>query len=109
MNQITLEQLNEDAMKIILHAGDAKLLLDEAFNALCVKDADLFQQKMSEAQQKIVEGHKVQTRCLQSQMELTENIFSVLLAHAQDTIMTVKSEYEMVQKIGKLYLGDQHD
>lgn len=109
MSTITLDQLNEEAMKIILHAGDAKLLLNEAFTALSKKQEKEFHQKMNEAQQKIIEGHKVQTKCLQAQMELSENIFSVLLAHAQDTIMTVKSEYEMIEKISMLYLGGSHE
>lgn len=109
MEKMSVEQLNLDAMQIILHAGDARVILEEAFAALVKKDKTLFDEKIADVDKKIVDAHKIQTKCLQSQMEYEENVYSILLTHAQDTIMTVKSEYEMMKKMAILYLGENYE
>ena len=97
-----LEELNMNAMRIILHAGDAKLLIEEAVDLIKNKNLKEFNEKMNEANLKIVEAHKIQTATIQKQIELEENVYSILFSHAQDTIMTIKSEYETTLKIVKL-------
>lgn len=107
MQNVVLEKLNENSMQIILHAGDARLMVEQAFKSFKEKDAVNFYKVLDEANEKIVEAHRIQTRCIQDQIELEENIYSILFSHAQDTLMTVKTEYELTKKFGSFLLEEE--
>lgn len=104
MNENYSDTLNEQAMQMILKAGDARNILTEAYRDLKEKNAEAFESKLEEAHRNLVEAHCIQTKCIQDQIEREENVYSVLFAHAQDTLMTVNSEYEMTKRIAMLFL-----
>lgn len=83
------------AMQIILHAGDARLNIIDALK--CAKSFDFEGSKkcMKEAEEAIVLAHKSQTEIIQNEANGTTYQYSLLFAHAQDTLMTVNTELRM--------------
>ena len=86
------EQTAQVSMSIILNAGDARLALKEAVTFTLNLEYDKAEEKMALANQKIVVAHQIQTDAIQSEVTGESKEYSVLFAHAQDTLMTVYSE-----------------
>ena len=76
------EELAKVAMEVILHAGNARNLCRDA----AVKE------QLDEADKEIVLAHKAQTDLLHSEARGQKVEMTVLLSHAQDTLMNTESE-----------------
>ena len=92
MDKTTIEQLNSAAMQIILHAGDCRNKSEEE-----VKD------KITQAKKEITKAHVIQTDMIQSSINEEELQTTLLFTHAQDTLMTINSEVNLVQSMIRLY------
>ena len=104
MAEYTSDQLNEVAMQIIMHAGDGRDKINKALIALETGfDFDTFERLMEEGHEDIVKAHRQQTEVIQSTVEDDNVEGTLLFAHAQDTLMTINSEYNLAKHIGKLY------
>lgn len=103
MEKITLEELASISMNVIMHAGTARDYVYQAVDKASAREFDEADQLMIEANNEIVTAHKVQTKTLQKEAEGVEFPFSPLFAHAQDTMMTVKSEMNIMREMIKLY------
>lgn len=101
--KVTLEELALVSMNVILHAGKARDYVYQAVDKASAKEFDEADQLMAEANKEIVTAHKAQTKTLQKEADGIEFPFSPLFAHAQDTMMTVKSEMNIMREIIKLY------
>ncbi|MCR4633134.1 MAG: PTS lactose/cellobiose transporter subunit IIA [Erysipelotrichaceae bacterium] len=91
------------SMQIILNAGDART---EAFAALDhAKKGDFAsaEEKIRNAEEAIRNAHQAQTDILQEEMSGTEHELCILFIHAQDTLMTIKSELSMIKEMVELY------
>lgn len=98
-----LEALNIVSMNIILHAGNARNDVMEALKC-CEKDNyDEADTLLDKANEDIIIAHKHQTETVQSEARGEEPIFSLLFAHAQDTLMTIKSEYEIAKRLVRVF------
>lgn len=97
------EELNNIAMKIILNAGDARNLINKAFMAMESGDYESSEKDLSEAQNCLLKAHEAQTTTIQSNVTNTDFIPTLLFIHAQDTLMTVYSELNMIKKMFSLY------
>lgn len=97
------EYYNQKAMEIILHAGDGRMNVMSALDLIAEKKYKEANEMLKKAYEEIQEGHRVQTSVLQSiaSGEVRQE-YSVLFSHAQDTIMTVYSEYNITNKILKI-------
>lgn len=104
MEKLTSDELNEAAMKIIMQAGDGRNMLTEAIK-LTMQDGSYSEvdKKLSDAKEKIVNAHKVQTEMIQYTIEEDELQTTLLFSHAQDTLMTIYSEMKMVNYIVEMY------
>lgn len=96
--------LSEQAMKIILFAGDARV---NCKNALVSTEKNEFEtaiEEMKVAKMNITEAHKIQTQAIQSEMgeEAKPHGHSLLFTHAQDTLMTIYSEINMANHLIKI-------
>lgn len=95
-------ELNEVAMHIIIHAGDARNKAHEALRFIKEYDFETAYKIMENAEELIVEAHKSQTNVIQEFAGGKEVAFNLLFIHAQDTLMTIKSEISMFTELIKM-------
>ena len=91
------------AMRIILHAGDARAATRKALTALETDAYDEAVELLAEAKQHLAEAHKGQTDIVQGEARGVSQEYSVLFTHAQDTLMTVMSEHGLAQHLVRLF------
>ncbi len=97
------ENIVENAMQIIMHAGDARECCKNALDEMMNENFEKAQELMSEADSKIAEAHHIQTDCIQGAIAGEEFEYNVLFTHAQDTLMTIYSEINLAKKMLLLY------
>ena len=91
------------ATKVIIYAGNAKQLLNAAVKAAEGFDFDLAEEKIKEAEAELKEGHKTQTKFIQAEARGEEIEVSLLLTHAQDSLMTSLSDVQFAKHIINVY------
>lgn len=101
--QMIEEKTLQAAMSIIMSAGDARLLCRDALNAVAAQDFELANEKMKEANKKITEAHRVQTDAIQGETRGEKQEYTLLFAHAQDTLMTIYSEIHLAKQMVKVF------
>lgn len=87
------EALQQTAMQMILHAGDARVLLRAAYEAIAEQDFTKAREVLTQAKADITLAHKAQTQLIQAEARGVRHDASLLFNHAQDTLMTVNSEW----------------
>lgn len=87
------------AMNVIINAGDGRVCIDQAMDALAEFDFDRAEKCLEEADAKILEAHKSQTEMIQREAGGEEFETSLLFIHAQDTLMTISAELHMAKKM----------
>ena len=90
-------------MSIILNAGDARVACKEALDLIAEGDFDTAEEKMKIAHEKITAAHKVQTDAIQGETRGETSEYSLLFAHAQDTLMTIYSEINIAKQLIKIF------
>ena len=98
-----VEIINLASMNMILSAGNARELYNQSMD--CVENGDFTEGErlLARAEKEITEAHKLQTRLLQEAIEEEHPTITVLMVHAQDTIMAVDSEIRLIRRLQKLY------
>lgn len=91
------------AMQIIILAGDSRRLTFEAGDALASANFALTSELLEQAQAKVREAHTIHTDCIQASAAGEPLGYSMLFTHAQDTLMTVNSEYRLVKKLASVF------
>lgn len=98
------DELSAVAMQIILHAGNAKTAADEAFRLAKEEKFKEAYQKIEEAESNgILNAHQAQFEIIQSEARGIPHKPSFLFIHAQDHLMTIKSEVSTTKKMIELY------
>ena len=59
--------------------------------------------KLKVSHEKITAAHKVQTDAIQGETRGEESEYSLLFAHAQDTLMTIYSEINIAKQLLKIF------
>ncbi len=92
------------AMNMIMHAGDARTLIMDALEDVAANNDDEALKKLEEAHDELIKAHQVQTSYIQhvASGEVEEQ-YSVLFTHAQDTMMTIYSEYNIAYRLLKIF------
>jgi PTS system cellobiose-specific IIA component len=95
--------VEECSMTMILHAGQAKANIHEALQA--ARDGNFAEtsEKMKEAKEELMQAHKQQTKLLQEDAQQRFDNFPILLIHAQDHLMTVMSEKDLIEEMIAMY------
>ncbi|MCW5953904.1 MAG: PTS lactose/cellobiose transporter subunit IIA, partial [Propionibacteriaceae bacterium] len=101
--EINQDSLVSAAMQIIILAGDARRLTFEAGDALAAADFTGAGDLLDQAQQKVRDAHRIHTDCIQAAAAGEDLPYSMLFAHAQDTLMTVNSEFRLVRKLAVVF------
>lgn len=99
------EKIVEAAMAIILNAGDARVSCKEALDAIALGNFEEAEAKLKDAQAKNVTAHKVQTEAIQGETRGEKAEYSLLFAHAQDTMMTIYSEINIAKQLLKIFMA----
>lgn len=104
MAHASKDDLNMAAMKIILHAGDCRTMLNEAIT-MTENDGkeEEIAAKLKEAKDEITKAHRLQTEMIQGTIEDDDLETTLLFSHAQDTLMTIYSELNMANAMLRLY------
>lgn len=92
-------ELVSTAMQIILHAGDARIKVEEALKVAKQFDFTKANEIMEEAQECIRLAHVSQTEVIQNETRGKSYEPCLLFAHAQDTLMTIMSEYNLAKQL----------
>lgn len=111
MEAVDRDALNLLSMQVILHAGNARDYVFQAVGKASDRDFSESEDLMKLASQEITRAHKTQTETLQKEAEGITIPYSPLFGHAQDTLMTVMSEINIMKEIIKIYQkigGEQH-
>lgn len=103
MKKIDEDELNKVSMKIILHAGDARNIVKHALDKIGDQDFTSANELMKEASENLKKAHEVQTNIIQRVAGGEEVPYSVLFSHAQDTLMTIMSEYNIASQLIKIF------
>ena len=91
--------INMVAMNVILNAGDGRVLVDKALDCMAEFDFEGAEKNLEEADAKILKAHQSQTETIQRQAAGEDVEYSLLFTHAQDTLMTISSEYRIAKRM----------
>lgn len=94
--------MEEIVLNIIIHAGNAKAKLYEALQASKENDFDKADKLLKEADEEILNAHKIQTKLIQGEASGDKTELSMLLIHSQDHLMTCMSEKNLIREIIEL-------
>jgi PTS system cellobiose-specific IIA component len=97
------EKTAKNAMQIILHAGDARVHCMNALKAIELSDFNKAKEEMKRANDEIVKAHHIQTNSISAETQGEAGEYSVLFAHAQDTLMTIYSEINIAKRMIKIF------
>lgn len=103
MKQIDKEELITIAMNVILHAGNARDYVFKSIHKSAEGHEKEAEELLDKANEEIKIAHKTQTETIQKEAEGIEIPYSTLFSHAQDTLMTVKTEINLIQEINKIH------
>lgn len=93
------DTLIENSMSILINAGEARKLIKDAYDHIMFNEYDLAKKCIEDAHKYILEAHKRQTGELQKEASGEELEYSILFSHAQDTMMTINSEFITCKKM----------
>lgn len=93
----------QNTMNIILNAGDARVFIAQALDAAGEFDYKKAEELIEKANKKLVVAHRLQTAKIQQEAEGEHIDYSVLFTHAQDTLMTINSEFKLVKHLLKVF------
>ncbi|MBE9909320.1 PTS lactose/cellobiose transporter subunit IIA [Enterococcus casseliflavus] len=98
------EELNQVAMQVIMNAGNARDILNDIINDL-ENDFNYkrIEIQLKKANESIVKAHKLQTEVIQTTITDINFVPNLLFIHAQDTLMTINSELNIVKYLVRLF------
>lgn len=100
---MTTEMLQKVSFNIILHAGNARSSAMEAISSAKTYQFEEAQEKIDEANEQLVQAHKVQTNLLTDEVNGFKNEVSILLIHAQDHLMTAITVKDLANEMIEMY------
>lgn len=103
MDETADELLMKSGFQMVLHAGDARVMVRKALDLARTWDFEGARAQLEGADKELIAGHEVQTVVLQKECSGDPQGYNVLFCHGMDTLMTVKSEYELAfQLVGMM-------
>jgi PTS system cellobiose-specific IIA component len=97
------EKIVENAMEIIMYAGDARLCCKKAIDCIAAGKLAEAKEHMKEADEKIAQAHHIQTDCIQGATAGEAFEYNILFTHAQDTLMTIYSEINLAKQLANVF------
>jgi PTS system cellobiose-specific IIA component len=97
------EKTVKTATMVIIHSGNARVLVNDAIKAISHREVNLAHEKLEQANEEIHSAHTIQTDVIQEEARGNPLQLSMLLTHAQDTLMVAMSEVNMAKHIIALH------
>lgn len=97
------EELQVVAFEIILHSGDARTIIHEAFASMRNGAFEASENQLEKANEKILEAHKSQTQLLKEYAGGKKIDMEIIMVHAQDHLMTTMTLLEVAKEMSYLY------
>ncbi|AKP68438.1 PTS lactose transporter subunit IIA [Companilactobacillus ginsenosidimutans] len=103
------EELSMISMQVIMHAGNAREHIFKAVDLASQSQFEEAEKMMAESNIELIAAHQAQTNTIQLEAGGTGVPYSTLFTHAQDTLMSVKTEQNLIKEMIKLYkrLGEK--
>ncbi|EEW52950.1 PTS lactose/cellobiose transporter subunit IIA [Limosilactobacillus antri] len=96
-------ETTNQAMQLMVNAGDAKEEAHQALRAARDGDFDLAKEKLTAAREKLNVAHNVQTAMLTDEAQGKPVQLTLLVVHAQDHLMTAITYVDLVEELVALY------
>ncbi len=93
----------ENALQIILHAGNAKSAALIAIDAAADGDFAEAERQLAEAQQEMGEAHKMQFELTQAEASGEAVDINIILVHAEDHLTMAIMASDMAERMIELY------
>ena len=93
----------EDAMQIILHAGNAKSAALMAIDAAAEGDFESAAQRLEEAAQEMHAAHDVQFKLIQGEANGEQVPINIILVHAQDHLAMAIMASDFAERMVEQY------
>jgi len=90
------------ATQVIIHAGNARMFVNEALNQAENGTFENLESQLSKADEEIIAAHTIQTEIIQSEARGEGLQFSMLMTHAQDVLMSASIELHLVRRLLKV-------
>lgn len=103
MGKIKDPEIIKIATKVILLAGNARDMVSRALQAAYEDNFDKAKDFILKAEGEVRSAHHIQTEIIQAEARGESVDLSLLLTHAQDTLMVSLSEINMAKQIIRLY------
>ena len=97
------ESKYENALQIILHAGNAKSAALMAIDAAHDGDFDDAEKQLAEAQAEMSEAHKMQFELTQAEANGNEVDINIILIHAEDHLTMAIMTSDFAERFIELY------
>lgn len=91
--------LTKKGMELVIYGGNARELIRQSMQAVAHKEFENAKALLAKANEELLKGHRSQTEVLQLECSGEPQGYNVLFTHGMDTLMTVKSEYEIAQML----------
>lgn len=95
--------MEEQAMMLILGAGNANGLAFSALRAAKNKNFDEARSLIKQASQKCLEAHNIQTQLIQKEANGEKIAINLLMVHAQDHLMNVILTIDLVEELIEIF------
>lgn len=89
--------LTKKGMELVMFGGNARELIRKAMKEAACKHITIAKELLVKANEELIKGHRSQTEVLQLECSGESQGYNVLFCHGMDTLMTVKSEYEIAE------------
>ncbi len=97
------DELQVVAFEIILHSGDSRTMIHEAFELMRGGKYEEAKEKLDKSNDELLKAHKSQTELLQNYACGEEITMEIIMVHAQDHLMTTMTLRELAIEFLELY------
>lgn len=97
------EDIQVTAFEIILHSGNARTIIHQAFASMRKKDFETSKEQLESANEEIVTAHQSQTSLLKDYAGGKKIEMEIIMVHAQDHLMTTMTLLEVAREMEFLY------
>ncbi|GIO27403.1 PTS lactose/cellobiose transporter subunit IIA [Ornithinibacillus bavariensis] len=94
-----IDELTQVSMNVLIHAGNARDYLVKSLKSIHDENFEEANDYLKKAREEVTISHSFQTSTIQKEAMGEQIRYSILFAHAQDTMMTAQSEILIAENL----------